>query len=252
MEINESLYTYCLRLADNNLILGQRLAEWCGHGPILEEDIALTNIALDLIGQARSLYTYAAELEGKGKTEDDLAYFRNEREFKNVLLVEQKNGNYADTIARSFYYDCWNYFFLKELANTNNEFLKGFADKSIKEVSYHLRHSSEWLVRLGDGTEESHKKMSKAVQSLYRFSGELFEMDEVDQTLLTAGIGVDMAVIKEKCNKRMAEVLEEATIALPVGDHFTTGGRKGVHSEHLGFILAEMQSLQRSIPGQEW
>ena len=183
-----NLLNYTLRQADSTLILGQRLAEWCGHGPVLEQDIALTNISLDLIGQARSLYQYAAELEGKGRSEDDLAFHRDVREFYNLLLVELPKGNFGDTIARQFFFDAFNYFFYQELQQSKDERLAAIAEKSIKEVSYHLRFSSEWMIRLGDGTDVSHVKMQQAVDDVWMYTGEMFVADELDREMLTAVI----------------------------------------------------------------
>jgi len=184
MELKDALYNYCLRMGDTSLILGQRLAEWISQGPTLEEDIALTNISLDHIGQARTIFTYAAEVEGKGRSEDDIAYLRSEREYFNFLMAELPNGNFADTMARQFLTDVFMYHFYRALVNSKDERVAAHAAKSLKEVTYHLRHSGEWVVRLGDGTDESHAKMQKAIDELWMFTGDLFEMNEVDETLI--------------------------------------------------------------------
>lgn len=252
MTKEEALLEYCIRLGDDSLILGHRLSEWCGHGPILEEDIAMTNIALDLVGQSRTLLTYAGELEGKGRSEDDFAYMRPEREFKNSLLAEQPNGHFGDTMARQFYFSAYYYFFLQELVNSKDETLAAFAEKSLKEVTYHLRHTSEWIIRLGDGTEESHNKIQESINDLWRYTGELLAMDEVAKTLLDEGIGVDLNKVKESWTERVKKVLEQATLTLPEGTWMAEGGRKGVHTEHLGYILTDLQYMQRSYPGLKW
>ena len=247
-----NLLNYTLRQADSTLILGQRLAEWCGHGPVLEQDIALTNISLDLIGQARSLYQYAAELEGKGRSEDDLAFHRDVREFYNLLLVELPKGNFGDTIARQFFFDAFNYFFYQEFQQSKDERLSAIAEKSIKEVSYHLRFSSEWMIRLGDGTDVSHVKMQQAVDDVWMYTGEMFVADELDREMLTAGIGVDLEKIRPQWEARVASILDQATLQQPADSWMQSGGKQGIHTEHLGFILAEMQHLQRAHPGAEW
>lgn len=252
MDSKEALFNYCLRLADNNLILGHRLSELSSKGPILEEDIALTNIALDLIGQARHLYQYAAELEDKGRTEDDLAYKRAEREFYNTLLSEQPNGDFAFTIVRQFFIDVFDYFFYQELLNSKDTRLAELAGRAIKEVTYHLRHSAQWMLRLGDGTEESHQRIQTAVEASWMYTGELFEMNEVDEVLIQEGVAPDLATIKEKWNAKVNEVLAEATLKRPEDAWMQTGSREGRHSEHLGYILAELQYLPRAYPDAEW
>lgn len=252
MDSKEALFKYCLRVADSNLILGHRLSELCSKGPILEEDIAITNIALDMIGQARHLYQYAAEVEGKGRTEDDLAYRRTDREFYNTLLSEQPNGDFAFTIARQFFVDVFEYYFYQELLNSKDQRLAELAARAIKEVTYHLRHSSQWMLRLGDGTEESHQRMQNAVDALWMYTGELFEMDETDEVLIKEGVAPDLSAIKDKWTSKVNEVLAEATITKPEGSWMQTGSRKGLHSEHLGYILAEMQYLPRAYPDAKW
>ena len=252
MNTKEALLDYVLRLADNNLILGQRLSEWCGHAPELELDIALSNIALDLIGQSRNLYQYAAELEGKGRTEDDLAYLRDCDAYRNVLLVEQPNEDFAYTVVRQFFFDVYNYLFYNELKNCKDEQLAAIAEKSLKEIHYHLRFSSEWTIRLGDGTEVSHKKMQTAVNDLWDFIGELTLPNQVDEILLKEGIAVDLNNIKAAYFNKVKEILNEATLAIPAHEPFQSGGKDGKHSEFLGHILSELQWMQRAYPGAEW
>lgn len=246
------LLTYTLRLSDNSLILAQRISEWTGHGPFLEEDLALTNITLDTFGTANSLYEYAAQIDGKGKTADDYAFFRGERDFTNVLMVEQSNGDYAKTIVRQFLMDVYNFHVYSQLAKSKDETIAGIAQKAIKEVTYHIRHSGNWLIRFGDGTEESHQKAQDAINDLWRFTGELFEMDETDAELLKKGIAADLTAVKANWEKQVAETFAKATLKMPEGIFMRTGGRKGFHTENLGYILAEMQSLPRSLPSASW
>lgn len=252
MEIKEALFHYALRMGDNSLILGHRLSEWCGHGPILEQDIALINVALDLIGQSRSYLSYAGELEGKGRSEDDLAYLRREREFRNILLTELPNGDFGRTLVRQFLFDVFHYLQLEELKGSSDEQLAAIATKSLKEVTYHLRYSSEWIIRLGDGTEESHRRVQEPLNDLWAYTGEMFEMDEVDETLVGVGITPDLASLKPSWESKVREILTEATLDVPESGWMHSGGRKGVHSEHLGYLLSELQYLQRSIPNAKW
>ena len=252
MELKDALYNYCLRMGDTSLILGQRLAEWISQGPTLEEDIALTNISLDHIGQARTIYTYAAEVEGKGRTEDDIAYLRSEREYFNFLMAELPNGNFADTMARQFLTDVFMYHFYRALVNSKDERVAAHAAKSLKEVTYHLRHSGEWVVRLGDGTEESHAKMQKAIDELWMFTGDLFEMNEVDETLIEFGIAVDLNEIKPLWDNTVNEVFNRATLTRPKDGYMQTGRLDAKHTEYLGHILSDLQYLQRTIPGAKW
>ena len=252
MEIKEALFHYALRMGDNSLILGHRLSEWCGHGPILEQDIALINVALDLIGQSRSYLSYAGELEGEGRSEDDLAYLRREREFRNVLLTELPNGDFGRTLVRQFLFDVFHYLQLEELKGSSDEQLAAIATKSLKEVTYHLRYSSEWMIRLGDGTEESHRRVQEPLNDLWAYTGEMFEMDEVDETLVGVGIAPDLASLKPAWESKVREILTEATLNVPESGWMHSGGRKGVHSEHLGYLLSELQYLQRSIPNAKW
>jgi len=249
---NENLYNYILGVADNSLILGQRIGELCGHGPSLETDIACTNVSLDLFGQVRSYYQYAAEVAGEGKTEDDIAFLRREREYKNVLLVEQPNTDFAYTIVRQFLFDVYHLLFLQELQNSTDETLVAIAKKSIKEVSYHERFSTDWIKRLGDGTEVSHQKIQEAMNNLWTYTDELFHQTDADKAMVTAGVGVDVTALKSKYYETVTTVLEVATIAIPESKWFQKGGKNGVHTEHLGYMLSDMQYMQRTYPGMEW
>jgi ring-1,2-phenylacetyl-CoA epoxidase subunit PaaC len=262
----EILYNYTLHLADNALILAQRNSEWCGHGPILEQDIAITNISLDLIGQARSLFQYAAELAnsfvssptGGGRegaaSEDTLAYLRDGRAYKNCLLVEQPNGDWAQTILRQFFFSTYQYFLYQRLQQSADVTLAAIAEKSLKEVTYHVRWSSEWVIRLGDGTEESNNRILNALDELWPFTGELFTPASYETEAVELGIGVDVSAIRPAWEQRIHEIFAEATLPLPTteGVWMQSGGKTGVHTEQLGFILAEMQSVQRTYPGCEW
>jgi ring-1,2-phenylacetyl-CoA epoxidase subunit PaaC len=248
----EALLSYCLRIGDNALIMGHRMSQWCGHGPILEQDIALINIALDHIGQARNWYSLAAEIEGKNRTEDDFAYKRDAHEFKNVLLVEQPNGNWGDTIMRGFFFDTFNYFLHQEIQHSKNEKIASIAEKSLKEIQYHYKFSSEWVIRLGDGTKESHQKMQDALDSLWMFAGEMFHSDDIDHLMKTTGYGADLDAVKNKWTAHVKEVITEATLKLPADTWYQQGGKVGKHSEHMGYILAEMQFLPRAYPDATW
>jgi ring-1,2-phenylacetyl-CoA epoxidase subunit PaaC len=249
---NESLYNYVLRLGDDSLILGQRLGEWCGHGPILEEDIAMTNISLDLIGQAMSLLDYAGEIDGNGKDHDALAFLRFENEYKNALLVEQPNGDFADTMMRQFLFDAFRQPLFEKLVRSSDAQLSAIAEKSLKETRYHLKHTSEWIIRLGDGTEESHTRAQKALDNLWRYTDELFTETSADLSLVTSGIVPSMAEIKEVWNKTVHAVFAEATLQIPTNNWQFEGGRRGVHSEHLGYLLADLQYMQRAYPNMKW
>lgn len=252
MNSKEALFHYCLRLGDTSLILAQRNAEWCGHGPFLEEDLALTNIALDLLGQANSILKYAAQIEGKGRTEDDLAFFRGEREYYNHLITEVPNGDYGKTILRQFLCDAFDFCFYSELVKSKDITLAAIAAKSIKEITYHLRHTSSWIERLGNGTEESHTRMQNALEELWRFTGEMFEMNEVDKILIKEGIAVDLNSIKLKWESKVKEILEHSTLKIPDDVFMQRGSRDAKHTEYLGYILAEMQSLPRALPDAKW
>jgi ring-1,2-phenylacetyl-CoA epoxidase subunit PaaC len=245
-------FEYLLRLADDRLVLGHRLSEWCGHAPILEEDIALANIALDLIGQAAALLGLAGEVEGAGRDADALAYFRDEIAYRNLLLVEQPNGDFAETIVRQFFFDAYSVLHLEALTRCGQEHLAGVAAKALKEDTYHLRHSGEWVLRLGDGTEESHDRAQRAVDRLWRFTGELFEADSVDEAVASVGISVDKALLRARWKETVEAVLTRATLSRPEAALMATGGRRGRHSEHLGHMLAEMQILARSHPEAQW
>jgi ring-1,2-phenylacetyl-CoA epoxidase subunit PaaC len=279
-KIQETNYThalldYTLRLADDALIMGHRLSEWCGHGPVLEQDIALTNTALDHLGRARSLYQYAAEqfnglaaddklnfftsvalqnivTSGANIDEDDLAYLRDGWDFRNLLLVEQPNNDWAYTVVRSFFFDAFNYFFYSKLAAHADSPFSAVAEKSLKEVTYHLRWSREWIIRLGDGTEESHKRIQQAVNDLWMFTGELFTGTDVDKLMVENGYGVDLQSVKPLWAECVKEVFAEATLDMPATTWMQNGGKEGRHSEHLGYILAELQFMQRAYPGMEW
>ena len=244
---------YLLRLGDNALILSQQLSQLCGKGPALEEDMALTNVALDLLGQTRLWFSYAAELENAGRDEDDIAFLRDAHDFKNCLLLEQPNGNYADTMMRQFFFDSWHYFQLLELAKSSDARIVEVAQKSIKEVTYHLRRSGDLIVRLGDGTTDSHAKTQAAADKLWMYTGEMFKYDAVDQAMVAAGIAPPSDVLRQAFLEHVAEIFAEATLVMPAPDAWMQkGGKQGTHTEHLGFILAEMQFLQRAYPGSEW
>jgi ring-1,2-phenylacetyl-CoA epoxidase subunit PaaC len=252
MTKQEAVFEYIVRIGDNSLIMGHRMSEWCGHGPILEQDIALINIALDHIGQAKNWLALACEVEGKGRTEDDLAYHRDVFDFRNFLLVEQPNGHWGETLVRGFLFDTWNYYFNKALTGSTNQQVADIATKSLKEISYHKNFSCDWIIRLGDGTEESHNKMQDALNRMWMYSGELFAMDEVDSMMLKEGIGVDLNEVKKEWDKIINETLEEATLQRPSDGWMQKGGKTGIHTEHLGYILAEMQFLPRAYPDAKW
>jgi ring-1,2-phenylacetyl-CoA epoxidase subunit PaaC len=241
------LVNYTLHLADNSLIIAQRNAEWCGHGPILEQDIAITNISLDLLGQSRNFYQYAATLIRNGATEDSLAYLRTEREFKNCLLVEQPNGDWAQTVLRQFFFSAYQFLLYEKLQHSNDDQLAAIAAKALKEVTYHQRWSSEWVIRLGDGTEESHQRMLHAIDELWRYTGELFISSDYETVA-----GFDIASLKDNWMKKVNTVFEEATLPVPEKTFMQSGGKTGTHTEHLGYILTELQYLQRTYPNAEW
>jgi ring-1,2-phenylacetyl-CoA epoxidase subunit PaaC len=246
-------FDYLLRQGDNALVLAQQLCQWTGKGPALEEDMALANIALDLLGQARMWLDYAAEIEGKGRDEDKLAFLRDAGDFRNCLLVEQPNGSYADTLMRQFYFDSWHYFLIEGLANSSDARIAGIAEKSLKEVTYHLRRSGDLVVRLGDGTDESRQRMQAAANELWRWSGEAFIYDAVDEAMVAQGVAPSSQALRAAFLQHVAEIFEEATLDVPPLDtYMQRGGKQGRHTERLGFILAEMQFLQRAYPGVEW
>jgi ring-1,2-phenylacetyl-CoA epoxidase subunit PaaC len=250
--MEQPLFTYTLRLADNALVLGHRLSEWTGRSPTLEEDIALANLGLDLIGQARMLYEYAGKVEAKGRDEDALAYLRDDREYRNVLLVEQPNGDFATTMMRQLIYAAFAHPFQQALMHSTDETLAGIAAKAEKEMAYHVRHAGEWVIRLGDGTADSHERTQTAADELMIYAVELFETDSVDRVLIEVGIAPDTALLRAAFDKTIADVFAEATLVLPRQGHAQTGGRAGFHSEHLSLMLAEMQSVHRAHPGAVW
>lgn len=252
MPADQVLFEYLLRLGDNCLILSQRLSEWCGHGPVLEEDIALTNVALDLLGHARFWLSYAGEIEEAGRDDDQLAFLRDAGDFRNVLLVEQPNGDYAVTTVRQFYFDAWHYLMLQRLEHSSDARIREIAAKALKEVTYHLERSADWVIRLGDGTEESHRRTQSAAEDMWMYTGELFEMDAVDADLVARGIGVDLGALRAPWLDTVQKTFAEATLILPSSSWMQRGGKHGVHTETLGFILAEMQFLQRAYPGAQW
>ncbi|MEP6948992.1 MAG: 1,2-phenylacetyl-CoA epoxidase subunit PaaC [Ginsengibacter sp.] len=261
----DQLFTYCLHLADNSLIMGHRLSEWTGHGPMLEQDIAISNIALDMIGQSRNFYQYAAQIsntskearggDGSGEaTEDTLAYLRDAREFRNLLITEIPNGDWAKTMLKLFLFSAYQFYFYRELAGSSDKQLAAIAEKSLKEVTYHVRWSSEWVIRLGDGTEESNRRIKMALEDLWPFTGEMFEPAEFENINAEKRMGVTVSNIKNDWLTKVKEVFMEAMLSCPEENKtwMQTGGKNGMHSEHLGFILAEMQFLQRAYPGCEW
>jgi len=252
IEVAESpLVLFTLRRADDALVLGHRLSEWCGNGPTPEEDIALANMGLDLLGQARLLYTYAGDAEGRGHDEDQLAYLRDDRQYRNLLLLEQPNGDFGQTIVRQFLYAAYADPWWRAMTRSADPTLAAVAAKAEKELAYHLRHASEWLIRLGDGTDESHRRTQDALDLLWPYAGEMF-VSEDEAPLIASGIAADPAAIRPRFDATVATILAEATLVAPEGAWMQRGGRAGRHSEHLGFLLAEMQHLQRSHPGATW
>lgn len=241
-----------LRIGDSCLVLAQRLTAWCGHAPALEEDIALANVALDILGHARALLTRAGELEGQGRSEDDLAYLRDAPDFRNVLLVEQPNGDFAHTIVRQLLFDAWTVPLWAALASSSDEQVAGIAGKASKEAAYHLRHSSSWVVRLGDGTEESQQRMQQALADLWPYAGEAFLDDEVDEQAAQSGLAPLPSSLASAWRRTVDDVLAEATLTPPADPWWQRGGRQGRHSEHLGYLLAEMQVVHRAHPGATW
>ena len=252
MEQRDALFQLLLRLGDDHLILGHRVSEWCGHAPMLEEDLAMPNMALDMIGQARAIYQYAAEVEGAGKTEDDYAYLREEREFRNCLLVERPNEDFAHTMLRQLYFAAFMRPYWEAMAESADETLRGIAGKAVKEVAYHIRHAGEWVIRMGDGTDESAARMRAAVETLHPYAMELFETDEVTDTLAAAGVAPDPATMRAPWDAVIGEVFGEALLEVPEKVIPASGGRTGFHLEALGHILSEMQYLQRANPGATW
>ena len=252
METREALFTQLVRLGDDCLVLGHRVSEWCGHAPMLEEDLAMPNMALDLIGQARALYAYAGEIEGKGRTEDDIAYLREEREYANCRLVERPNGDFAHTMARQLFFAAFMEPYWREAAGSADAGLAGIAGKAVKEMAYHVRHAGEWMIRLGDGTEEGARRAAAAVEALAPFVDEMFEADEATETLAAAGIAPDPASLRPEWDRTIGAVFEEAKLEAPRADWPLSGGRAGLHGEELGHLLAELQYVRRAHPGAQW
>jgi ring-1,2-phenylacetyl-CoA epoxidase subunit PaaC len=252
--MDKFLFDYTLHLADNCLIMGHRISEWTGHGPMLEQDIAISNIALDLIGQSRNFYQYSATLKEPNVTEDKLAYLRDAREFKNLLITEIPNGDWAKTIMKLFLFSTYQFYFYQNLIDSSDKQLAAVGEKSLKEVTYHVRWSSEWVIRLGDGTEESNKRIKSALEEVWPFTGEMFQPSEYENILLNKRISVDVNEIEPRWKNKVQAILEEATLQYPEDKNtwMQTGSKNGIHSEHLGYILAEMQFLQRAYPGCEW
>ena len=255
-DLDRLLFGYLLRLGDSPLVLAQRLGAWIGKGPILEEDLAMANVGLDLLGQARMWLTYAGEVEARfaarGRTEDQLAYLRDGGEFRNLLLAEQPNGNFADTIARQLLFDAWHELALDALSHSRDERIAGIAAKSAKEVEYHVERSGDWVIRLGDGTDESHAKMQAAIDRLWTYTGEMFLVEADEIPLIDAGVAADMRGLAAPWRQRVEAILAEATLAVPASGHMQKGGKQGRHTEHLGYVLAEMQFLQRAYPNAQW
>lgn len=252
MTPEQALRAYVLRLGDNALVLGQRMIGLVAAYPELEEELANANFALDYIGQARMFYSYACECEGAGRSEDDLAFFRPEHEFRNLLLVEQPNGHFGDTIVRQVLFDVYYLSLLEALMGCSDTRLAEIAARAEKEVRYHLRHAAQWLVRLGDGTDESHQKAQQSLNDLWRYTGEMFEADELDGAMMTSFDGPDLGVIAIEWQKRLAGIVAEATLTLPQEKSMASGGKQGRHGEHFGYLLAELQILPRTYPGATW
>jgi ring-1,2-phenylacetyl-CoA epoxidase subunit PaaC len=256
MTRDELLFQYLLQLGDSPLILAQRLGEWVGHGPVLEEDIAQTNVGLDLLGQARLWLSCAGEVEARysaaGRDEDELAFLRESGQFRNLLLVEQPNGSFADTTARQFLFDAWHLLQLRALSQSIDPTIAGIAAKAAKEVAYHVERSGDWVIRLGDGTDESHARMQAAIDDLWTYTGEMFTPDAIEQALIEAGIAADLRLLAAPWRQHVDAVFAAATLAVPAATFMQQGGKRGVHTEHLGHLLAEMQVLQRSYPGARW
>jgi ring-1,2-phenylacetyl-CoA epoxidase subunit PaaC len=246
------LVLYTLRRADDALILGHRLSEWCGHAPMLEEDMALANMGLDLLGQARELYSYAARVEGNGNDEDKLAYLRDVRQYRNLLLVEQPNRDFAHTMVRQFFYAVFADLYWRAMMRSKDATLAAIAAKSEKESAYHVRHASEWILRLGDGTQESHVRAQDAIDGLWAFTGEMFDVDDGERALIDSAVAIDPAGLRPQWLKTVSAIMNEATLALPKDSWMQQGGRNGRHSEHLGHLLSELQSMQRTFPGVTW
>ncbi|MBL0372148.1 phenylacetate-CoA oxygenase subunit PaaC [Rhizobium sp. KVB221] len=247
-----ALFEFLLRLGDNALILGHRVSEWCGHSPALEEDIALSNTALDLIGQTQLWLGLAGEVEGKGRTADNIAFLRDGHAFRNLLLVERPNGDFGKTLMRQFLFDAWHYLLLKGLKGSPDPRIAEIAEKTLKEVSYHLDRSRDLVIRLGDGTAESHRRMQQALDELWPYTGEMFMADDADMIVASAGLAPEPSSLKAGWDEIISEALDEATLKKPADGFMHKGGKRGVHTEHLGYILADLQFLQRAYPGATW
>jgi ring-1,2-phenylacetyl-CoA epoxidase subunit PaaC len=245
-------FSYLLRLADSPLILAQRLSEWCGHGPVLEEDLALSNMSLDLIGQARLLLSHAGRVESRNRDEDQLAFLRVENEYRNLTMVELPNGDFGQTEMRNFLFSAYQVEMWKRLQASTDTELAAIAAKSIKESTYHLSHSADWVVRLGDGTEESHRRMQAALDTLWPYAAELFDADETDRAMAAKGVGVDPSSLKSDWQNTVSQILDEATLTQPLDTSFISSGKSGRHSEHMGHLLGELQYMQRTYPGAQW
>jgi len=249
---DKALFDYTLRLGDNCLVLAQRISEWVGHAPVLEEDIAMGNVALDMVGQTQLWLGLAGEIEGKDRSADNLAYLRDAHEFRNLLLVEQPNGDFAHTLMRQFLFDAWHYHLLEALTGSSDKRVAEIAEKAVKEASYHLVRSTDLVVSLGDGTDESHARMQQALDDLWPYTGEMFMSDEIEEELKAAGIAPDTDDLQAKWDSHVAESFDRATLSRPEIGYMQNGGKRGVHSEHLGYLIAEMQFLQRAYPGATW
>ena len=249
---NQNIVDYAIGLGDDSLTLGHRLSEWSSNAPFLEEDLALSNVALDFIGRAMMFYSYAGEKEGAGRSEDDIAYLRDCRQYRNLLICELPIGDFADTMARQFLVDAYDVAFYSELEKSADQTLAAIAAKAVKESRYHLRRSEEWIKRLGDGTAQSHDRIQRAFNNVWGYSHELFEVDPVEQSLIDAGIAVDRPALKPEWERDVQSVLDKATLETPDSQWAIRGGRDGMHTEHLGYLLAELQFMQRAYPGQEW
>lgn len=248
----DAQFTFLLRLADDHLVLGHRVSEWCGHAPMLEEDLAMPNIALDLIGQARALYTYAGEIEGEGRSEDDLAYLRLERAYTNCLLVERENGDFAHTMLRQLMFSAFMEPYWQAMISSADQTLAAIAAKAAKEAAYHVRHAGEWVIRLGDGTEESERRLGKAVEALAPYANELFEDDDVTVAMAEAGVAPQPSSMRDLWEKTISGIFSETTLGFPEERHTRIGGRSGLHGEEMGHLLAELQYVQRAYPGATW
>ncbi|PWQ95468.1 1,2-phenylacetyl-CoA epoxidase subunit PaaC [Leucothrix pacifica] len=251
-DLKQATMQYVTRLGDDSIILSHRISEWCSNGPFLEEDLALQNVALDFLGRARMYFTYAAELEGEGRTEDDFAYLRDERQYTNLLINELPRVDFAHTMARQLFVDVFNTLFLQQQLQSKDETLAAVAAKAVKETRYHLRRSHEWTLRLGDGTAESHQRMQNAVDNLWGYTHEMFDVDALEQQLIEAGIAVDSAALRPQWLEKVTAILTEATLTVPEDSWVVRGGRTGYHTENLGHLLTEMQFLHRAHPGVTW